>query len=274
MAAIIPDATLGATYTNEITGVTYTYDGMKWVIEGVTENDHEHELPEHEHELPEHKHDENYLRKSGDIMSGSLFIQTESKDKIGLLVYGGKDADDNDKDEVAAFANSDGVTILEIKNHGRVMINQRHGYVPKYSGDVITKGYVDPPAKYGWIVKTASVSPPPAGETHFDSTSITNSTAVRIPFKSNSGGLDLYAMTDNATIYDDSDGKHFMLSAYYTGADVDGKWKFKGFANVTKIETYLRNDVWYFLLTLGDKKIGYGNFKSDGEYRFTIPGLF
>ena len=43
MPVSIPDATLGATFTNEITGVTYTYDGQKWIGEGGADPSHEHD---------------------------------------------------------------------------------------------------------------------------------------------------------------------------------------------------------------------------------------
>ena len=55
MAASIPDATLGATFTNDITGTTYTYDGQKWVAEGGGVSG-------------------DYVSKSGDTMSGQLSI--------------------------------------------------------------------------------------------------------------------------------------------------------------------------------------------------------
>lgn len=57
MPAQIPPAELGATYTNEITGVTYTYDGMKWVAEGATSGNHEHDT---------------YVKKEGDTVTGTL----------------------------------------------------------------------------------------------------------------------------------------------------------------------------------------------------------
>ena len=62
MPITIPDATLGATFTNDITGVTYTYDGMKWVAEGGGGGD--------------------YVSKSGDTMTGNLII-AESGGIIG-----------------------------------------------------------------------------------------------------------------------------------------------------------------------------------------------
>ena len=102
---------------------------------------------------------------------------------------------------------------------------------------------------------------------------MSNSTEVRINFTSIVGNLDLYGWTDNKTIYS-GDGSHFMLSAYYTGSDVDYKWKHKGFANIAKIETYKRKDTWYFLVKLGDKKTANGSFSSGGTYYLTIPGLF
>ena len=148
---------------------------------------------------------------------------------------------------------------------------------PTSSNHVTHKRYVDEqvgtPTTLGWKVTTENTSNPISGEARFDGTNMSNSTEVRINFTSIVGNLDLYGWTDNTTIYS-GDGSHFMLSAYYTGSDVDYKWKHKGFANIAKIETYKRKDTWYFLVKLGDKKTANGSFSSGGTYYLTIPGLF
>ena len=136
MAAIIPDATLGATYTNEITGVTYTYDGMKWVIEGVTENDHEHELPEHKHE--------EFVRLAGDYMTGQLSITPTKNTTTPLAVYAGEGLDDTNTQTGGALINSTGRAILEIRNDGAVKVGDMFLYhEPSTDNELVAKKYVD-----------------------------------------------------------------------------------------------------------------------------------
>ena len=148
---------------------------------------------------------------------------------------------------------------------------------PTLSNHATHKRYVDEqvgaPTTLGWKVTTEDTSNPLSGEARFDGTNMSNSTEARINFTSKVGNLDLYGWTDNKTIYS-GDGSHFMLSAYYTGSDVDYKWRHKGFANITKIETYKRKDTWYFLVKFGDTKTANGSFSGGGTYYLTIPGLF
>mgnify|MGYP003139306995 CR=1 FL=1 len=125
MAAIIPDAVLGATYTNEITGVSYTYDGMKWVIDGVAGGPHEHE---------------EYVKLSGDEMTGSLKITPDSGNSIGLEVQPGPDAFDSSS-VIRVWDKLHKNMLFYVQDDGE--IGTKDNYVPTSDRHVANKQYVD-----------------------------------------------------------------------------------------------------------------------------------
>ena len=127
MPALIPDATLGATFTNDITGVTYTYDGQKWVAEGGG---------------GPHDHDE-YVSKSGDTMTGRLNVYPSSGTMPSAEFRPSPDAPNEraviytkDKNNYLGFY----VTAEGAPRAGRDISNP---YIAKDVRDLTTKKYVD-----------------------------------------------------------------------------------------------------------------------------------
>lgn len=223
-----------------------------------------------------------FVRKDGDTMTGKLILKPTNSTN-SLAVYSKDDADSNQYSIYnygKLYTPENGSPTRDVIFYTTVGgdIGGGLSYEPSKSYHLANKRYVDKrvniPTSAGWKVTTEDTSSPLSGAAHFDGTSMYSSTVARINFSSRIGYLELYDWTDNKTIYSNSSGNHFMLSAYYTGSDVDNKWKHKGFANITKIETYNRNDTWYFLVTFGTTKIANGGFKNGQTYYLTIPGLF
>ena len=103
---------------------------------------------------------------------------------------------------------------------------------------------------------------------------MSNSTEVRVHFKSYDGKLDLFDVADEKVVYGGPTNSSMMLTGYYIGSDTDQKWKWKGTANITKITVYKRSGDCYFKCELGSYKTSNASFNDGGRYYFTIPGLF
>ena len=107
----------------------------------------------------------------------------------------------------------------------------------KYVHDQINKLYY--PARFSWIVKTETSAGPVSGQIQWNNTSMSNSTEVRVHFKSYDGKLDLFDVADEKVVYNGPSNSSMMITGYYIGSDTDQKWKWKGTANITKITVYL-----------------------------------
>ena len=142
----------------------------------------------------------------------------------------------------------------------------------KYVHDQINKLYY--PARFSWIVKTETSAGPVSGQIQWNKTSMSDSTEVRVHFKSYDGKLDLFDVADGKVVYNGPSNSSMMITGYYIGSDTDQKWKWKGTANITKITVYKRTGDCYFKCDLGSYKTSNATFNDGGRYYFTIPGLF
>ena len=113
----------------------------------------------------------NYVRKTGDTMTGQLQIRPETATSTGLVVYAGKDLLPEDDNVIFAVTNSQGASILEVHNHGRIKAGGREiNYEMINDKDLVTKKYVDSlangPAKLAWRWlgnKSSSATPDDGG---------------------------------------------------------------------------------------------------------------
>ena len=124
MPATIPDAVLGATYTNEITGVTYIYDGMKWVIDSEVGGPHEHE---------------DYVKVTGDDMTGLLNI-APAAGNIALELQAGPDAFDTSS-AIRVWDKLHKNVLFYVHDNGE--LGTKDNYVPTSNRQIANKRYVD-----------------------------------------------------------------------------------------------------------------------------------
>ena len=122
MAIAIPDATLGATFTNDITGTTYTYDGQKWVAEGGGSG--------------------NYVSKSGDTMSGDLSIIAPRETREDPLLYLKPESGATPTQYLLQVGSTDGAkNNLVVQDDGEIW--SRAGWTPSNDRHLTPKKYVD-----------------------------------------------------------------------------------------------------------------------------------
>ena len=128
MTIAIPDATLGATFTNEITGITYTYDGQKWVAEGG--------------EDVSHKHDEEYVNVEGDTMSGDLSIIAPRETREEPLLYLKPESGASPTQYLLQVGSTDGAkNNLVVQDNGEIW--SRTDWTPSNDRHLTPKKYVD-----------------------------------------------------------------------------------------------------------------------------------
>ena len=230
------------------------------------------------HLTPKKYVDDNFVKKTGDTINGELTIESAEGVTAGspLLVKGGPDLDLNQN--ILNVYNGAGKQMFWVDGKD---IGTMYNYEPTDKNHVTNKKYVDTevdrlyyPARYSWRVKPSSGDSPPEGWMHFNGSSMSNSTNVRINFKSDDSRLDLYDISDEKVIYSGPSNSAMMLTGWYRGSDTDYKWKWKGTANLTRIVSYFRNDRWYFLCNIGNYQTSNMSFADGATYYFTLSGLF
>lgn len=128
MAITIPDAVLGATFTNDITGVTYTYDGQKWIADSGSAGG----------SIGEHEHDEKYVNVSGDTMTGDLRIEPTTGSQP-LVVKANPEASSG-ANVIDVFSNEGNRIFWVDSNRAGTSV---HAGRPTNSYDLTDKKYVD-----------------------------------------------------------------------------------------------------------------------------------
>ena len=227
-----------------------------------------------------------FVRKAGDTMKGRLNIQPDSSTPP-LCIYPHQDTSDGTyviRQFSRPYTNPEtgGLTrdtLFYTTSSGDISgpdnwtpSRTKHLTNVQYVQDQVGKLYY--PARYSWRVQTETSAGPSSGYIQFDKTSMSNSTEVRIHFKSYDGKLDLFDVDDSKVVYSGPTNSSMMLTGYYIGSDSDNKWKWKGTANITKIIVYERTGDHYFKCELGQYKTSNFSFTDGGRYYFTIPGLF
>ena len=226
-----------------------------------------------------------YVRKAGDTMKGRLDINPDSATPP-LYIYNHEDVTANTysiRQFGIPYTDEEGVTqrdtVFYTTAGGDISggvdwkpTRNQHLANVKYVHDQINKLYY--PARFSWIVKTETSAGPVSGQIQWNNTSMSNSTEVRVHFKSYDGKLDLFDVADEKVVYNGPSNSSMMITGYYIGSDTDQKWKWKGTANITKITVYKRSGDCYFKCDLGSYKTSNATFNDGGRYYFTIPGLF
>ena len=129
----------GDKFTNDATGVEYTFDGVKWLASGGEELDLS-----------------SYVSKAGDVMTGPLetpSIKTgviEPEKWWGIDLIGALNVDNDDKPAVSIMKN--GYSQMELSAVGSVSL--WNGYTDFQPNDLVTKEYVD-----GCVDEVASALP-------------------------------------------------------------------------------------------------------------------
>ena len=226
-----------------------------------------------------------YVRKAGDTMKGRLTINPDAATPP-LYIYNHEDVTANTysiRQFGVPYTDEEGVTqrdtVFYTTAGGDISggvdwkpTRNQHLANVKYVHDQVNKLYY--PARFSWIVKTETSAGPVSGQIQWNKTSMSDSTEVRVHFKSYDGKLDLFDVADEKVVYDGPTNSSMMITGYYIGSDTDQKWKWKGTANITKITVYKRSGDCYFKCNLGSYKTSNATFNDGGRYYFTIPGLF
>ena len=226
-----------------------------------------------------------YVRKAGDTMKGRLTINPDAATPP-LYIYNHEDVTANTysiRQFGVPYTDEEGVTqrdtVFYTTAGGDISggvdwkpTRNQHLANVKYVHDQANKLYY--PARFSWIVKTETSAGPVSGQIQWNKTSMSDSTEVRVHFKSYDGKLDLFDVADEKVVYNGPSNSSMMITGYYIGSDTDQKWKWKGTANITKITVYKRTGDCYFKCNLGSYKTSNATFNDGGRYYFTIPGLF
>ena len=226
-----------------------------------------------------------YVRKAGDTMKGRLTINPDAATPP-LYIYNHEDVTANTysiRQFGVPYTDEEGVTqrdtVFYTTAGGDISggvdwkpTRNQHLANVKYVHDQVNKLYY--PARFSWIVKTETSAGPVSGQIQWNKTSMSDSTEVRVHFKSYDGKLDLFDVADEKVVYNGPSNSSMMITGYYIGSDTDQKWKWKGTANITKITVYKRTGDCYFKCDLGSYKTSNATFNDGGRYYFTIPGLF
>jgi hypothetical protein len=235
----------------------------------------------------------NYVRKSGDEMTGKLTLEQSGSGNDVILVK-----DPNGNDFLSLGSDSDTLARFQVKSNKQFKINTPQRQIfkiysdstcilgglrePTDASDAATKKYVDDnlfkPAKYMFRVDTQTNSAPEQGHIAINGASFGSTTQLRISTKSIDHNLDLYEIPQGKVLYEwykpGVTGEYvssMTVSAWYRGNDTDNKWKWKGTADIKKITSQGA----YLLVDLHDnQKTNNGTFSNNTNYYFTIPGLF
>ena len=288
MAITIPDATLGATFTNDITGTTYTYDGQKWVAEGGGGS---------------HEHDEQYVNRDGDEMSAGLKVKYKADEgSMGLGVVRTSYSDTDYESRVQAsiiYAQNDGNTKFRVTNKGQVQAghDSSQAFIAEQDNDLTTKKYVDDTifdeisairqtdilasADLEWKVLTnVDSGDPPEGIAFVNGDSFANLNTIRFnlkPFNRTSLPFSGAVAGNQVTMYSRSGAStassSMLLSCYlYVPTSSNPVWKWIGTGEVEKVvltENHLRVE-----LRTSSHRWGSAGLTPSLGYRFRLSSLF
>ena len=288
MAISIPDATLGATFTNDITGITYTYDGQKWIAEGGGGS---------------HEHDEQYVNRDGDEMSAGLKVKYKADEgSLGLGVVRTSYADTDYESRVQAsiiYAQNDSNTKFRVTNKGQVQAghDSSQAFMAEADNDLTTKKYVDATvfdevssliqtevrasADLEWKVLTnVDSDDPPEGFAYANGDSFTNISTFRFnvkPFNRPSLPFGGAATGSQLTMYSRAGGSTassgMLLSCYlYLSTSSNPYWKWIGTAEVER--AVLTDKEIKVELRTSSHRWGTSGMTPSLGYRFNLSSLF
>ena len=220
-----------------------------------------------------------YVRKSGDDMTGTLYIRPP-KDSAGLRIYapqGDAGAGQADATQLVRVANSHNSYVFYVEESGAIA--GKMGMVPTEDRHLTSKKYVDEliaaeltaPARFEWKVYVNADGTPQQGSANLNGASMSDTSVIRlhkhalnapVPIKGHGSGLTMYKHSPSPKLYYST-----ILSAWSkSGAE----WQWKGTAEIDEIKLF--SD--YIQIKLGYRKESNMNFSNTGYYRFTVGGLF
>ena len=217
-----------------------------------------------------------YVRKSGDTMTGRLWIKPP-KNTPALYIYppqGDAGAGTDSDLQLIRIANSGNSYVFYVEESGAIAGKQ--GYVPTDARHLVPKSYVDKeftaPARFEWKVFTnLEDATPQQGLAYLNGASLNDTTVIRlhkqamnapVGIKGHSSGLTMFKYSPSPKLYYAT-----ILSAWsYSSSG----WQWKGTAEVEEVKLFSE----YIQIKLGGHRFSNMNFSNTGSYRFTVGGLF
>ena len=220
-----------------------------------------------------------YVRKSGDDMTGALYIRPP-KNSTGLRIYapqGDAGAGQADATQLVRVANSHNQYVFYVEESGAIA--GKDGMLPTQNRHLVSKKYVDEliaaeltaPARFEWKVYVNADGTPQQGSANLNGASMSDTSVIRlhkraqnapVPIKGHGSGLTMYKYSPSPKFYHST-----ILSAW---SNTGTEWQWKGTAEIDQIKLF--SD--YIQITLSSHKWSNMNFSNTGSYRFTIGGLF
>ena len=220
-----------------------------------------------------------YVRKSGDDMTGALYIRPP-KNSTGLRIYapqGDAGAGQADATQLVRVANSHNQYVFYVEESGAIA--GKDGMLPTQNRHLVSKKYVDEliaaeltaPARFEWKVYVNADGTPQQGSANLNGASMSDTSVIRlhkhalnapVPIKGHGSGLTMYKYSPSPKLYHST-----ILSAW---SNTGTEWQWKGTAEIDQIKLF--SD--YIQITLSSHKWSNMNFSNTGSYRFTIGGLF
>ena len=220
-----------------------------------------------------------YVRKSGDDMTGALYIRPP-KNSTGLRIYapqGDAGAGQADATQLVRVANSHNQYVFYVEESGAIA--GKDGMLPTQNRHLVSKKYVDEliaaeltaPARFEWKVYVNADGTPQQGSANLNGASMSDTSVIRlhkraqnapVPIKGHGSGLTMYKYSPSPKFYHST-----ILSAW---SNTGTEWQWKGTAEIDQIKLF--SD--YIQITLSSHKWSNMNFSNTGSYRFTIGGFF
>ena len=220
-----------------------------------------------------------YVRKTGDDMTGALYIRPP-KNSTGLRIYapqGDAGAGQADATQLVRVANSHNQYVFYVEESGAIA--GKDGMLPTQNRHLVSKKYVDEliaaeltaPARFEWKVYVNADGTPQQGSANLNGASMSDTSVIRlhkraqnapVPIKGHGSGLTMYKYSPSPKFYHST-----ILSAW---SNTGTEWQWKGTAEIDQIKLF--SD--YIQITLSSHKWSNMNFSNTGSYRFTIGGLF
>ena len=224
-----------------------------------------------------------YVRKTGDRMSGRLQITAENTGDA-LIVKGNTEGNTS----IFYVRNARDRTQFRVTGEGKVQAGEASSpFLASAKNDLTTKAYVDQavhealtreltaPANLEWYVYTNTAAKPSAGKAHVSGTSMLNSNTIILSLRPNNSAYEFQAGPISGTTMYNNQGNYrsVVLSVwYFREFNGGGEWKWKGTCDVDRVKLY--DTYIYIVMGPSNYRTGNGDFSSELRYRFTLSGFF
>ena len=224
-----------------------------------------------------------YVRKTGDRMSGRLQITAENTGDA-LIVKGNTEGNTS----IFYVRNARDRTQFRVTGEGKVQAGEASSpFLASAKNDLTTKAYVDQavhealtreltaPANLEWYVYTNTAAKPSAGKAHVSGTSMLNSNTIILSLRPNNSAYEFQAGPISGTTMYNNQGNYrsVVLSVwYFREFNGGGEWKWKGTCDVDRVKLY--DTYIYIVMGPSNYRTENGDFSSELRYRFTLSGFF